>query len=229
MEKNTRQFEELVKVTCEETIAISEEIISHAENYLKTSLNSNVHLSLADHLAFSMEEYRKGNKIENDIIEEIRILYSKEFQVGLWALRNLRDNTGVELPEEEAGHIALYLKTAALGDSDVNVALRQTRIVRDLAVFINRNFMNTIDTNSISYNRLLANLSKSLSIAATGRNGREMDKDMLALIQKKYRNAYQCALNVSGYLEKEYDIHYPENEISYLTLHISRAVGEHWS
>lgn len=70
----------------EEHILLGEEIISYAEEKLGIKLNEHIHISLTDHLSFAIERSQKGINIKNKLINEIRLLYHEEFDIGLWAV-----------------------------------------------------------------------------------------------------------------------------------------------
>ena len=52
--------------------------------------------------------------IKNELLNEIRRVHKKEYKVALWALEFLNRKLKIELPEDEAGFIALHFINASL-------------------------------------------------------------------------------------------------------------------
>ncbi|MBS4161289.1 PRD domain-containing protein, partial [Klebsiella pneumoniae] len=44
----------------------------------------------------------------------------------------------------------------------------------------------------------------------------------LYFIRQKYPESYRCAEGLADYVKTEYDLHLPESEIGYITLHVQR-------
>ena len=72
-------------------------------------LSSKSTISLVDHISFALERVEKGTFLPNLMLSETRMLYPKEYAVGQRALELVRQFCGVQLPEDEAGYIALHL------------------------------------------------------------------------------------------------------------------------
>ena len=76
-------------------------------------LSSKSTISLVDHISFALERVEKGTFLPNLMLSETRMLYPKEYAVGQRALELVRQFCGVQLPEDEAGYIALHLVAGA--------------------------------------------------------------------------------------------------------------------
>lgn len=87
--KENERFQQLLLQIPEEHFALSEEIITYAEESLGSKLNDHIHIALTDHLSFAIERVRDGINLKNKLLHEIKILYKKEFDIGLWALRHI--------------------------------------------------------------------------------------------------------------------------------------------
>ena len=59
--------------------------------------------------------------LRNELSWEMKKFYNAEFQVGLKALDIVKQELDVELPEDEAGFIAMHLVNAQMGASDESV------------------------------------------------------------------------------------------------------------
>ncbi|NNU83637.1 PRD domain-containing protein [Geobacillus sp. BMUD] len=222
MEEENEKFQQLLRTLPEEHIDIAEEIISYAEGKLQAPLSDHIHIALTDHLSFAIERLKQGYRIQNKLLNEIKVLYKAEYEIGLWAKQLIKERLGIEIPDDEAAHIALHIHTAKLDAASMNKTLRETTLIHELVDLIRTELGISVDEESISYQRLLTHLRFALSRIENGEPIHSMDEEMLALIQTKYASEWACAQKASEYAEKEYGIRFPEEELAYIALHIQR-------
>lgn len=87
--------------------------LSATQNYrLGKRLNDSIYVSLTDHINFAIQRNQKGLDIKNALLWETKRLYKDEFAIGKEALVMVKNKTGVSLPEDEAGFIALHIVNA---------------------------------------------------------------------------------------------------------------------
>ncbi|AMX84999.1 levansucrase [Geobacillus subterraneus] len=222
MEEENERFQQLLRTLPEEHIDIAEEIISYAEGKLQAPLSDHIHIALTDHLSFAIERLKQGYRIQNKLLGEIKVLYKAEYDIGLWAKQLIKERLGIEVPDDEAAHIALHIHTAKMDAASMNKTLRETTLIHELVDLIQTELGISIDEESISYQRLLTHLRFALSRIENGESIHSMDEEMLALIQTKYASEWACAQKAAEYAEKEYGIRFPEEELAYIALHIQR-------
>lgn len=205
----------------EEHFSISEKIITYAEKKMGTKLNEHIHIVLTDHLSFAIERTREGVYIQNKLMPEIKALYMKEFEIGLWALDYINQACQIELPKDEAAFIALHLHTMKPQGGDLSEIVRQTTIVRDLVKLIKKQLALDLKEDSVSYQRLITHLRFTLQ-----RLGQDelhtMDEEMLAMIQRKFPVSYHHVLQIARNLRSKHGIKLPQHELGYITLHLER-------
>jgi beta-glucoside operon transcriptional antiterminator len=219
--KENEKLQQLLSRIPEEHFTISEEIISHAEEYIGSKLNEHIHIVLTDHLSFAIERESQGIQLKNKLLNEIKILYQKEFEIGLWAIQHIKEKLNIEMPVDEAAFIALHIHTMKLQGGDMHQTLRQTTILRDMVQTI-KEFLNiTVKEDDISYQRLITHLRFALT-RINHYEHHTMDDEMLEMIKRKFPLSYKCAKNVAKKLFLIHDITLPEQELGYITLHIER-------
>lgn len=219
--KENEKLQQLLVRIPEEHLILSEEIIQYAEEVLHVKLNEHILLVLTDHISFAIEREQEGIHLQNKLLQEIRILYKKEFEIGLWALRLIKKKIQLEMPIDEAAFIALHIHTMKMKGGDLRETVRQTSIVRDMVDTIQNFLAIEIKEEDISYERLITHLRFAL-IRASEYDVHIMDEDMLLMIKKKYKKSYQCAKRVAGTVESAHEISLPDEELGYITLHIER-------
>ena len=102
------KIKKLINQIPEGIFEITDEIITHAIVELNTVLDKQIYVSLADHIAFAVKRFRSGIIIKNELLNEVRRVHKAEFKVSLWAVDYINEKLGIELPEDEAGFIALH-------------------------------------------------------------------------------------------------------------------------
>ncbi len=225
--EENEKFKQILETLPEEHIEAAEEIISYAEGQLSAPLSDHIHIALVDHLSFAIERIRKGFVIQNKLLNEIKALYKKEYEIGLWAIDLIKEKLDIDLPDDEAGYIALHIHTAKMDAENMQKTLKYTTIIKEMIEKIECCFNRTIDENSISYQRLVTHLRYAINRLESDEAFHVMDDDMLYFIQQKYPESYRCAAGLADYVKTEYDLHLPESEIGYITLHVQRLNDSH--
>ncbi|MED3780109.1 PRD domain-containing protein [Heyndrickxia sporothermodurans] len=219
--KENEKLQQLLNRIPEEHFIISEKIITYAEEYIGSKLNEHIHIALTDHLSFAIEREQEGIHLKNKLLHEIKILYKQEYEIGIWALRYIKEKCNIELPIDEAAYIALHIHTMKDQGSDMRQTVIQTTIIRDIVQTITEFLKIHIHEDDISYHRLITHLR----FALTRMNQNElhtMDNEMIEMIKKKFPLSYQCATEVAKNILSSYRITLPEHELGYITLHIER-------
>ncbi|QGH35801.1 PRD domain-containing protein [Gracilibacillus salitolerans] len=219
--KENEKLQQLLNRIPEEHFLISEEIISYAEKYLGSKLSEHIHIALTDHVSFAIERIQDGIHLQNKLLNEIKILYRTEFEIGLWAVERMRQKYGIEVPIDEAAHIALHIHTMKLQGGDYGQTIKHTAIVREMIQLIMQKMEMEVKEDDISYQRLVTHLHFALT-RVSHYELHELDEEMLYMIQKKFTDAYQCTKEVTEIIKNKYDIYFPESELGYITIHINR-------
>ena len=106
------QLKELLAKMPLEQVQISNEIISYAKKTMKLKLNQSIYVTLTDHISFAISRCKKGIHLENALLWEIKRFYPQEFELGRYAVELVKKRLNVEMPEDEAGFIALHFVNA---------------------------------------------------------------------------------------------------------------------
>jgi beta-glucoside operon transcriptional antiterminator len=219
--KETEKFQQLLLQIPEEHFALAESIITHAEESLGSKLNDHIHIALTDHLSFAIERAREGIHLKNKLLHEIKILYKKEFDIGMWAITYIEKKTNIKMPVDEAAYLALHIHTAKLHGGNIKETLRQTAIIGEIILAI-KDFLNIeIEEDALSYQRLVTHLRFAVS-RITHDQSPIMDAEMLTMIKNKFTFSYQCAQHVGKLLLRSSGVQLPDQEIGYITIHIER-------
>ncbi len=219
--KEKEKFQQLLNRIPEEHFLISEHIISFAERQIGTKLNEHIHITLTDHISFTIEREAEGIHVKNKLLHEIKILYKQEFEIGLWAVHYMREKLNIDIPEDEAAFIALHIHTMKPKSKDLKETIYQTTMIKDMVDIIKQRLSIEVEEDDLAYHRLITHLRYAL-IRADQYEIRTLDDEMITMIRYKFPTSFQCALYVAKELANRYDISLPEQELAYITLHIER-------
>ncbi|HCM86931.1 MULTISPECIES: PRD domain-containing protein [Enterococcus] len=222
-DKKTSQIIELVGEIPFEFFEISRDIILKAENELGKTLNSNIYLTLTDHLHFAIERSREGLVVANRLYWEIKKYYPKEFEIGKQALALLEDKYDIQLPKEEASNIAFHLINAQSDGSEAN-GFKYAKMISGIVNMVRYSIQKEIDTTSIHYSRFITHVR--YFVERLYQNGLlEEDEDQLyEQMWILYPAAMEIAGKVKKYIEKVNHTTIPTDEIIYLGVHINRLM-----
>lgn len=182
-------------------------------------VDKNILLPLADHIAFSIERMKADMDIFNPFASEIALLYKEEYEVALQGKAIIEEMCGYTINEGEVGYITLHVHSAR-GEDKVSEAMQTAVIIRDSIEEVERDYNITINTNSMSYTRLM-NHMKFLMLRLQGNE--ELQIDVGDYVSKQFPYAYHTAQKICEELRKVYQKDVPETEIGYLALHIERV------
>ena len=71
----------------EEIIMIADEIINYSRNKIDYPLSSNIVFTLADHINFAIQRYKKKLKLSLPIIHDVKHQFETEMEIGKYSLQ----------------------------------------------------------------------------------------------------------------------------------------------
>ena len=217
------KIKKLINQIPEGIFEITDEIITHAIVELNTVLDKQIYVSLADHIAFAVKRFRSGIIIKNELLNEVRRVHKAEFKVSLWAVDYINEKLGIELPEDEAGFIALHFVNAGYRETTM-ISITSTKIIKDILNIIKYNFAIELDEDDLNYDRLLTHLKYFAKRIVNNNQNNSTDSGFIKMISTTYPEAYECAVKIGDYILKNNDYYVNDDEIVYLTMHIQRVI-----
>jgi len=212
-EWNVTKLTQLLSSIPIEHIQAANEIISFAKVSLGKKLSEKLFLTLTDHINYAIERYQNGMEIKNALLWEIKRFYNHEYLIGKEALSIIKNRLAIELPEDEAGFIALHIVNAELD-------------IQHILNIVKYHFSMELDEYSLNYERFVTHLKffvqrlfsgTKLDDAGTG--------SFIFMLKDRYMKEYACALKISDYINKEFGRPLEEDELIYLTIHIKRITS----
>ncbi|QOX65599.1 PRD domain-containing protein [Anoxybacterium hadale] len=220
------KLEELIMKLPLEQIRLAERIINEARFKLGKKISDAIYISLADHISFSIKRFKEGFHIRNSLLWEIQRFYPDEYKVGLEALDLIEEEFAIRLPDDEAGFIALHIVNADQKNEDDNM-YRVTQIMKELTNIVTYTYKKSFEVNSLSYHRFITHLRFFVQRALSNKEytGECLDNDLFMMVKEKYKKAYGCVLKIEEYFKTECDLRITDEEKTYLSIHIERAMN----
>ena len=206
-----------VMTTCDRIIQLAAQRLG--------KLQESLYITLTDHCHFAIERQRKGLTIKNVLLWEIKRLYPKEFELGQEARAIIASRLNVELPEDEAGFIALHLVTAQL-DSDMPEVMHVTRVIQEILQLVKYQLQIEYQEESLSYQRFVTHLKFFAQRMLMRTVVQDDDLSLHRAVKENYARAWKCAEKVAQQLRKSYQRELTAEEIMFLTIHIERVRKE---
>ena len=206
---------------------ISGEIIRYAQQVTGKPIPNNFVFSLTDHIQFAIERQKKNIHVKMPFAYEIEHLYEKEFQIGDFALKRLKEELKVFLPKEEATGIALHF----INNYQQYTAETATEAFEDLLeqvlLMIEDHRGLTIDRSSYDCYRFSMHLRYFMKRAGEGAlyTG-DGEDELYEHMKADYPDIYQTMTAIQAYLEQTLKIQCSPEEQLYLMIHINRLCAK---
>ncbi|MEI2394751.1 MULTISPECIES: BglG family transcription antiterminator LicT [Paenibacillus] len=207
-----------------EHMEVSDKIINYAKLHLGRKIHDSIYVTLTDHVSFAIQRSLKGINMKNALLWEIKQFYQEEFEVGLEALKILRHDYGIVLPEDEAAQIALHLVNAEMNENIGNM-VDITKIMHDILSIVKKHFNFEYDEDSLMYFRFITHLKFFAQRLLKDRDIRSTDNSLYSMVKEQYQEAFACVERIKIYISKTYNRGITKDEMLYLTIHIQRVVN----
>ena len=218
------KIKKLINQIPEGIFELTDEIITHAIVELNVELDKQIYVSLADHIAFAVKRFKNGITIKNELLNEIRRVHRNEFKVSLWAVDYINKKLDIQLPEDEAGFIALHFVNASYKETTMK-SVESTKIIKDILNIIKYYFSIELDEDDLNYDRLLTHLKYFAKRIVNNNKQNINDSGFIKVISTTYPEAYGCAIKIGEYIRSNNNYDVNEDEIVYLTMHIQRVIS----
>ncbi len=183
-------------------------------------LNEHIHVALTDHLMFTISRVSQGMEIRNPFLIETKALYPKEYGLAKEVIALLSEKSQIDLPEGEAGFIALHIHSAVTNKelSEVN---QHSQLVTKLVQMIEEQLEISIDKDSIDYMRLVRHLRFAIERVKNGEKVEEPEK-ITSLLKEEYPLCYNLSWKLIKVMQQTLKKPVFDAEAVYITMHLQR-------
>lgn len=222
-QENLHKYQLLLEKCDEELYFFVEEYIEKVQETFKCTYDETLHIGLLDHLNFSLYRYHNQIALTNIFMDEMSLMYEREYEFAVKMLEDLNQRLNVELPKSEASFIALHLHASIKGEKPSVTAL-YLKIIGDCLSFIEKSFGITLDAKSIERTRLITHLKFALKRAT---DKMPVQNVMVEAIKNAYPKTFALAIELTKIIQENYGIVLPEGEAGYLAMHMENIIHHH--
>ncbi len=225
-EKERSNIEELFTTISKEYSDLTFKLVKQAESDLNIEFNTNIYIAIMDHINYALERAKQGLFITNPLRWEIKRTYPSEYRAAVKTIEIINEVTGIELPEDEAGTIAIHFFNAQDPKSLVNTSLKSVTIIQDIVKLIQNQFGIEFDENEMNYNRMMTHLRYFVNNILNGSNRNKTMRDdfLYQSIRQQYPDIYKCVELIERYIDLKAKKPVLDEEKMYLMIHIQRVV-----
>ena len=198
-------------------------IVDSVSDKLSLVFPSSSAIALADHLQFAIERKDKNIYLPQPLIQDIMQLYPDEMNAAMDALEIIRRMTGVRLPRQEAGTIAMHFINDRIKENEKNI--NTVDYIEEITEIIEKEFSKKIDRNSFNYSRFVTHLDYLIRRLMNSEQIESQNKEIYDQVREKYKESVECANKIKDYLYDKFHIEINNEELLYLSIHINRLIS----
>lgn len=198
---------------------LSSRVMEQAKLKIDCELNPNLAFTLADHINFAIERYRKQMQVGLPYSYELEIEFPEDFEVAKYALEVIGQDMDVNLPEDEITSIALHIINAHVGKSNKNRdALKKT--IREITAIVEGAYHINIDKKEFTYYRFTNHVKRFLQRKSNGVQVDDTPESLFQFFVGDYPKVHECVREIDDYLLTEIGSRCSKEELTYLMIHI---------
>lgn len=218
-EENKRNFSKIISSVDNKLIVLLEEMIAKMTDELGEQLHENIHISLIEHISYSMKRLKDGQEIRNPFLVEIETLYAKEFVMAKEITSKVSKEFNLEIPEGEIGFIALHIHSARSNGKLAN-SIKYSFLSNSIVEYVEDELNIEIDRKSLEYARFITHIRFAIERILTKT---PIKNDLMDIIKEKYKDSYKIAKGAKDIISKGLgNLITSDEEVAYLTVYIER-------
>lgn len=206
----------------EDVFEMSAKIVDYANGIIENELNPNIVFTLADHINFALERYKKGLAIKIPFSYDIQYLYETEMNIGEKAVKYINRKKKTVLSKDEAISIALHFVNAENMEIKKSGKIDESSIIDDITEIIEKKFEFSIDKDGFNYSRFVSHMQYLLKRQESNISVESDNEKIFMMLKEEYHSTYECVLDIGEYIERELGWKLNNEELLYLILHINR-------
>ena len=216
------QYFGLLNELPENIFDVTMRIVEYARSKITCELSPNILFTLADHINFAIERYKKNIMIKSPLFYDIENLYETEVEVARKAVKLIESELHVRLPNGEITSIALNLINAEEQSVHSNTDYDSDEVIDDITKIIEEKFNLKINRKNFNYSRFATHLQYLLKRKESNTPVSSENKKMFEAMKKEFPQTYMCVINILDYFRDKIQWNPNDEELLYLMLHINR-------
>lgn len=224
-----QQYLPLLNDIPQEIIEFTARQLAEIQDQLPYETNSNLVLTLADHLAFAMQRAKKGIYVPMPTIYEMEANYSLEINIGRRFVANLEKTFDTRLPKGEVQGVAMHFINARAGQPGqvaVGIEDRYEEILERATQIIEYEMKLKVQRDTFNYARFATHMQYLLRRIFEDKSIDSTNIQMYKSIRNEYETVSGCVDKIDEYLKSNWDAELTEEEKLYLIMHVNRVCSQ---
>ncbi|KOF56470.1 MULTISPECIES: glucose PTS transporter transcription antiterminator GlcT [Clostridium] len=217
-ERNLSNFKKIVSNVDSNIVGMCEEIISMISEELSEDLNEKIHISLTDHISYTIKRLMANDIIQNPFLIETETLYKREFEIARKAVKMLEKKINIKIPEGEIGFITLHIHSSR-NEGKLSNTMKYAFLSNAIVNLVEKELNIKICKHSLDYARFITHIRFAIERII---NDAPIKNELLDAIKNKYPASYEISNKACKLIETELHKKVAEDETAYLTIHIER-------
>lgn len=230
-EVEKERFEQFINEIPFEYMQFTIDTVNLAKSKLKLSFSNGLIFTLADHISFAVERYRKHADFDYMDNEEIKQFFPEIYKFSQKTVRSINKKFDVALNESEAVAITFHFVNSMIVDSHTNQkSITDTKqifnITSDIMKTIESNYGGKIDRRSISYSRMIVHIRYLVTsiLQNSSINDSAISKKQIEKLLNSYSDSKitKITKEIGDYLRKKLNYDLTEEDQLFLDIHLTR-------
>lgn len=218
--KDQERYTTLLNMTNDTVIKAILDVINEIKIATEEAMNSQILVSLTDHIIFALKRLEDGIVVHNPFMRETESLYPKEFQIATQVVQMLNDKLNVKFPENETGFITLHIHSA-ISNHTIGEINMITEVVSKAIHIIEHDLAIQVNESSIVYSRFVRHIS--FAVERVMKNDEPPhQRNLEKLLKIQYPKCYNIAIKIVKMMQVHLKKPVYESELVYLTMHIQQ-------
>ena len=201
-----------------------DEVVKQAESDFGVTFKNMLYLPLLDHIYFSYKLYKENQKVENELLHEIKTFHKNEFLVARRSINIINQTLKTNFDDNEVAFIAFHYVNALNGLNNEKEK-RMIKLLKRVMDFVETIDEIKLDPNSYEYSRLMIHFKCLLQrlISEKQEVNRQSNNNLFDLslqLEKSHKKEWEYAKRIVLFIENELGLPINKEEITYLTIHI---------
>ena len=226
------QYIPLLNDIPEEVIQFTARMMNRVQDQLPYETNSNLVLTLADHIAFAMERAKRGIYLPMPSIYEMEISCPAEVQVGKQFVAEISRTFKVRMPKGEIQCIASHFVNARYAlqeDTGSRLEQRYEKILEQTTQLVEEELGVTVKRDTFNYARFATHMQYLLKRIFEEKHIDSDNLQMYRSVREEFPAVSACVDKICMYYQRAWQLNLSEEEKLYLIMHINRVCSQETS
>jgi len=205
------KMQEIIKTIPIEYINICDKIRKYAKDKYNYNIGVNLYLCLPEHMHFAIERQRQNIAYKNTVVDIVEKYYKEFYDIAAFGAKNLEEATGISIPRDEIGFIALHLLNVSF-NSDMAELVEMLNFVKNtMDILIKYNIK--IEDNDIKEVKNLELYLKALGKRLFTSHKLRLNIDKKLYLGNIWSKEYRYAKKIYNMVKEDYGKELTRGEI----------------